>query len=222
MKSISTVTFDFLRKLNKNNNRDWFAGNKVVYEAARKEFEEFIQEAIDGIVEFDPILKGLEAKSCIFRINRDIRFSGNKSPYKENLGAFIVRGGRKNGDRFAGYYVHIEPGECMIAGGAYMPPSPWLNSIRSRIDEDPRGFISIINNREFRKHFGTIQGEKLKSAPRGYSADNPNIELLKHKSYIVVKELSDRKVTSPGFLALVIETAKAMKPLNDFLSSCNS
>jgi uncharacterized protein (TIGR02453 family) len=90
-----------------------------------------------GHAVFDPIIKGLEAKSCIFRINRDIRFTNDKSPYKSNFGAFIVRGGKKNGDKFAGYYFHIEPEKSIIAGGAYMPPAPWLSAIREKIDEKP-------------------------------------------------------------------------------------
>jgi len=118
MVTIQKNTIEFLKVLALNNNRDWFEANRSYYEASRNNFEAFIQAFIDRITEFDPVLKGLEAKSCIFRINRDIRFSTDKSPYKTNFGALVIRGGRKNIHRFAGYYIHIEPGEYMIAGGA--------------------------------------------------------------------------------------------------------
>ena len=218
MEHISQSTFDFLKKLKKNNNREWFNANRPQYEAAKAEFEKFIQAVIDSITRFEPILKGLEASSCIFRINRDIRFSNDKSPYKAHMGAFIVKGGRKNGDKFAGYYVHIEPGASMIAGGAYVPPAPWLNAIREKIDQEPEKFIKILKQKDFVLVFGELQGEKLKRTPKGYAQDHPHAELLKHKSYLVVNSPTDKEVMDPGYLNHVISVAKAMKPLNDFLN----
>jgi len=220
MIQITQPTLDFLGKLKKNNDREWFAKNRGSYEAAKSEFEAFIQEVIKKITDFDPILKGLEAKSCIYRINRDTRFSNDKSPYKTNMGAFIVRGGRKNGVRFAGYYIHLEPGSCMVAGGAYMPPSPWLNAIREKIDSDPGEFIKIISDKSFRNSFGKLQGDKVKTTPKGYTSDNPNIDLLRHKSFLVMKDLKDKEVINPGFFKNVISMAMAMKPLNDYLNDC--
>ena len=218
METIRKSTLSFLTDLQKNNERDWFKSNQKSYIEAKLNFESFIQEIISETTVFDPILKGLEAKSCIFRINRDIRFSHDKSPYKTNFGAFIVKGGRKNGDRFAGYYLHIEPGKSFIAGGAYMPPSPWLSAIREKIDHDPAKFLKIINNKDFIKTYGQLGGDKLKTPPRGYSSDNPNIELLKFKSYLVLKNVPDRVVTSSNYFEIVIEALKIMKPLNDFLT----
>jgi uncharacterized protein (TIGR02453 family) len=177
-----------------------------------------VQAVIDQITDFEPIMKGLEASSCIYRINRDIRFSNDKSPYKAHLGAFIVRGGRKNGDRFAGYYIHIEPGNSIIAGGAYMPPTPWLSAIREKIDEEPEKLLKIIRNKDFIKFFGKLDGEKLKSAPKGYPSDHPYIDLLKYKSYLVVNEVPDKKVLDKDYLPHIIDVARAMKPLNDFLN----
>lgn len=182
-------------------------------------FESFVQAVIDEITNFDPIIKGLEAKSCIYRINRDIRFSNDKSPYKTNFGAFIVRGGKKNGDRFAGHYVHIEPGNCIIAGGAYMPPALWLSAIREKIDDDPERLLKILNDKEFHRYFGKMEGDKLKSAPKGYSSDHPYLDLLNFKSYLVVNEVSDSKVTSHEYFEHVIKVVKAMKPFNDFLNN---
>lgn len=218
MSQIHQSTLDFLEKIRKNNDREWFARNRNLYESAKTEFETFVQELIGKITEFDPILKGLEANSCIFRINRDTRFSHDKSPYKTNFGAFIVRGGRKNGDRFAGYYLHLEPGSCMVAGGAYMPPTPWLSAIREKIAENPSDFIKIISSRRFKEAFGNLTGEKLKTTPKGYPSDHPQIDLLRHKSYLVVSEITDKEVTDPGFMSKVIQLFKAMKPLNDYLN----
>jgi uncharacterized protein (TIGR02453 family) len=218
MTTIKKSTLDFLDSLKDNNNRDWFIKNKPAYIDAKENFESFVQDIINNIVDFEPILKGLEVKSCVYRINRDIRFSNDKSPYKSHLGAFIVRGGKKNGDKFAGYYVHIEPEKSIIAGGAYMPPSPWLSAIREKIDEEPDEFVKIINSKDFVKYFGEIEGEKLKKAPKGYPSDHPNIELLKYKSYLIVNEVNDEFVLSQNYFDHVLKVLKAMKPFNDFLN----
>ena len=167
MESIKKSTLDFLTAIKCNNNRDWFIANRPLYLEAKENFEAFVQVIIDKLIVFEPLMKGLEAKSCVYRINRDIRFSNDKSPYKTHLGAFIIRGGKNNGDKYAGYYFHIEPGKSIMAGGAYMPPSPWLSSIREKISEQPEEFIKIINSNEFVKYFGGIDGEKLKTAPKG-------------------------------------------------------
>jgi len=218
METIKKSTLDFLTALKCNNNRDWFLLNRPIYLNAKVNFELFVQEIINKIIVFEPIMKGLEAKSCIFRINRDIRFSNDKSPYKSNFGAFIVQGGKKSGDKFAGYYFHIEPGKSMIAGGAYMPPAPWLSAIREKISENPDEFIKITDSKDFIKYFGKIDGEKLKTAPKGYPSNHPQIELLKFKSYLVVNEVSDKIIPGNDFSDHVLNVFKAMKPLNDYLN----
>ncbi len=218
MESIKKSTLDFLTAIKCNNNRDWFIANRPLYQSAKDNFDSFVQEVINGIIKFDPILKGLEAKSCVYRFNRDIRFSSDKSPYKSHFGAFIVRGGKKNGDRLAGYYFHIEPGQSILAGGAYMPPAPWLAAIREKIDERPDELHKIIKNKNFIKYFGELSGEKLKTMPKGYPKDHPQIELLKLKSYLVVNEVPDKMVLSNDLFEHVISVFKAMKPLNDYLN----
>jgi uncharacterized protein (TIGR02453 family) len=218
MAQIKKSTLDFLNELKYNNIRDWFQGNQPAYKEAKKNFESFVQELINEIISFDPELKGLEVKDSVFRINRDIRFSNDKSPYKTNFGAFMVKGGKKNGDKYAGYYFHLEPQGSMIAGGAYVPPSPWLSAIREKISEEPEEFLGIINEKEFKKYFGNVEGEKLKTAPKGYPSDHPQIEYLKLKSYLAMAEISDDKVIAPDYLEYVIKVFRAMKPLNDFLN----
>ena len=218
METIKKSTLDFLAAINVNNNRDWFIANRSMYLEAKDNFESFVQKIINEIILFEPIMKGLEAKSCVFRINRDIRFSNDKSPYKSHFGAFIVQGGKKNGDKFAGYYFHIEPGKSIMAGGAYTPPAPWLSAIREKISDSPDEFIKITKARDFIKYFGSVDGEKLKTAPKGYPKDHPHIELLKLKSYLVVNEATDKLVLSSNFQNHVISVFKTMKPLNDYLN----
>ena len=170
MKTIPRIeqpTILFLSDLALNNNRTWFADNRSRYEEARRNYEIFIQSILDEITMFDSIYKGLEAKSCIFRINRDTRFSHDKSVYKTNFGAFMVRGGKKSSDRFPGYYLHIEPGASFVAGGAYIPPSPWLNAIRDRIDSGGDELLRIISSKEYKKYFSGLEGESLKVPPQG-------------------------------------------------------
>ncbi len=219
MIKINESTLTFLSDLKKNNNKEWFAGNRSRYIEAKENFEAFIQAAINGIGSFDPFIRDLEVSSCTYRINRDIRFSSDKSIYKTHLGAFIVRGGKKNGDRYAGYYIHVEPGNLsMLAGGAYMPPAEWLRAIREKIDDQGDELVKIITDPEFGKYFGELEGEKLKTAPKGYPGDHKYIDLLKHKSYLVTSMISDDRITSKGCLEYITGASEAMKDLNNFLS----
>jgi uncharacterized protein (TIGR02453 family) len=218
MELIKKSTLDFLTAIKCNNNRDWFIANRPLYLDAKDNFDSYVQEVINEIIKFDPILRGLEVKSCVYRFNRDIRFSNDKSPYKSHFGAFIVRGGKKNGDRFAGYYFHIEPGQSILAGGAYMPPAPWLAAIREKIDETPDELVKIVKAKNFIKYFGALSGEKLKTAPKGYPKDHPHVELLKLKSYLVVNEIPDKMVLSNDLFEHVIKVFQSMKPLNDYLN----
>ncbi len=219
MNVINKSTLEFLADLKQNNYREWFQKNRKRYEDARDNFESYVQLIINNISVFDPILKGLEVKSCTYRINRDIRFSPDKTLYKSHLGAFIVRGGKNNGNRLAGYYIHVEPGgNSMVAGGAYIPPAPWLNAIREKIDDQGEKLVKILNNKELRSIFGEIEGEKLKSAPKGFPKDHPYIEYLKLKSFLVSKLFTDEEVTNKEWVGMVLEACRVMKPLNDFLN----
>ena len=218
MERINASTLEFLNLLKNNNNKEWFDKNRSMYVEAKANFGSFVQSLINEIIEFEPLMKGLEAKNCIFRINRDIRFSNDKSPYKTNMGAFIVRGGKQNGERYTGYYFHIEAGKSMLAGGAYMPPSQWLTSIREKIDDEPELFLEIINDPLFRKYFGQLEGEKLKKAPKGFAPDHKYLDLLKFKSYLAVHETTDKQVLDSKYFSHALAVFKAMKPLNDFLN----
>lgn len=214
---ISASTFKFLKELKTNNNREWFNEHKGQYEAAKLDFEQFVDKLIDGISTFDAGVRGLEAKKCVFRIYRDVRFSHDKSPYKTNLGASINPGGKKSIK--AGYYFHIEPGASFIGGGIYMPPSPQLNSVRLAIYNNCKEFKKIITKKSFVDTFGELWGEKLKTAPRDFPKDFPDMELLRYKSYIVGKDhIKDKEMQSPELLKSTIKACKEMYPFLNFLN----
>lgn len=215
---LSKSTLDFLRSLKKNNNRDWFNANKPKYEQAKKEFEVFIDKVIREISRFDKNITGIKAKDCVFRIYRDVRFSHDKSPYKNHFGAFITgRGKNSNGP---GYYIHTEPGNSFLAGGIYQPDGSQLELIRKEIDFSLKYFQKILNNKDFTKYFNGLADEgKLKTAPKGFPKDHPAIELLKHKSYIVAHKINDKQVIASDFLPHSLKIFRAMNPLNKFLNT---
>jgi uncharacterized protein (TIGR02453 family) len=207
----------FLTELKKNNNRDWFLANKKQFEKAKAELTGWVQNLIDSMKSFEPGLEGQQAKDCLFRIYRDVRFSGDKSPYKTNMGAWINAGGKKS--NLAGFYLHLEPGDSFIAGGKYMPEGDEIKAIRQEIDYNFEEFEKIIKAPDFKKHFGgKLDGEKLKMVPKGYDASNPAIEYLKMKSFIAYKPLTNKDLDSKDLIKNVAETFKMMKPLNDFLN----
>lgn len=220
MPGISKNTFQFLKELKKNNNREWFAGNKPRYEQSKAEFEIFVDALIAKIAEYDAGIASIKAKDCVFRIYRDIRFSKDKSPYKTHFGAHITSAAKKTEVHSrAGYYVHIGPGESMLAGGAYMPESTWLKAIRQEIHYNSGEFKKILSSKSFRQYFGEMEGEKLKTTPKDYPPDHPDIELLKHKSFLAAHHLNDSDVTAADFLKRAVSIFKALYPFDRFLNS---
>jgi uncharacterized protein (TIGR02453 family) len=207
---------DFLSQLREFNHRDWFNANKDLYNDAKGEFEGFVNILIPAIKSFDPEIDVGSAKECTFRIFRDIRFSKNKSPYKINFGSFISKGGRKS--PFAGYYVHLQPGESFVGGGIYMPESKYLRAIRTKIYENVEQYKQIMNNAQFKKYFSEIYGEKLKTAPRDFPKDFPEIELLKNKHYAVSYRVNDSFWTTEKVIDTLTEIFKAQLPFNQFLN----
>jgi len=208
---------EFLSSLRENNNRDWFNEHKKEYKDAKASFDEFVNRLIPGLREFDSSIDMITAKDCTFRIYRDIRFSKDKSPYKTNMGAYIARGGRKS--QFAGYYLHVEPGQSFLAGGMYMPPSDTLKKIRQEIYENIEEFKEIINKGSFVKTFGNFMShDKLKNPPKGFDKDWPDIDLLKYKSYAVMHNVDDEMLFSPGFLEYSLTIYRELYPLNRFFN----
>ena len=214
---ISKETFSFLKELKANNYKEWFDEHRNQYAVLRKQFEQFIDVVIAEISLFDKDGAQTTAKASIFRINRDIRFSNDKNPYKTNFGAFIAKGGRKGSH--AGYYIHVEPGECFLAGGIYMPSGPMLKAIREEIYDNIDTFKAIVHQPSFVKHFeGKLWEEKLKTAPKGFPKDFPDIEYLKYKHYTVAKNEPDKIYWQPEFIHEVREVFLAMKDFNAFLN----
>ena len=213
---ITQKTLQFLKDIKINNSKEWMDANRKDYEAAKKSFEDFVGEVLSGFIPFEPSFEDLQVKHCTFRINRDIRFSQNKAPYKSNFGAAFSRDGKKS--PYADYYVQIEPGASFIAGGLWMPPADRLKGIRQEIDDDLADFKKIMNQKEFKKLFPALEGEQLKTAPQGYTADNEAIEYLRFKSFTVVTPLSDKEVCDKHFAKEAVSRFKVMKPFLDFLN----
>jgi uncharacterized protein (TIGR02453 family) len=220
---INKSTINFLSALKKNNNREWFEKNKHLYEAAKTDVNNFVDELIKSFSSFDKKLGDLTAKDCVFRIYRDVRFAKDKSPYKTNMGASINAGGKKAMN--AGYYVHIEPGKVFLAGGMWMPPGDQLKKIRQEIDYNSKAIHKILDNKDFKKYFNglhDLKEYKLARPPKGYDKDHPDIELLKFTSYIVWHEYSDKEILSKDFVKELSKGGKIMKPFIDFLNTAIS
>lgn len=214
---ISKETFQFLRELKLNNQKEWFDLNRSVYIRIRKDFEDFINQIILEIGRFDQEAAQTTAKASVFRINRDIRFSKDKLPYKTNFGAYIAQGGRKGIS--AGYYIHVEPAACFLAGGIYMPSGPVLKALRKEIYDNIQEFKELLNALDFKKHFGgRLEAEKLKSAPQGFPRDFPDLDYLRYKHYTVIKNEPDSLCQKSDFIEEVKAVFGAMAPLNHFLN----
>lgn len=206
----------FLNNLQENNHKDWFDLHKKEYDKLRADWIELAANIIKQTANFDDDVKELDPKKCIFRINRDVRFSKNKDPYKNNFGISLSKGGKTTD--FCGYYIHIQPGESFIAGGSYQPMPDKLAAIRQEIDYNFEEFKSILEHKEFVKHFGLLTGDKLQRPPKGYDAENPAIEFIKHKGFLAFLKIDDKNLTEKELLKHCLSAFKAMKPLNDFLN----
>lgn len=208
----------FLKDLSKHNDREWFEKNKHRYLAAKETLEQLIAEVLKELARFDGALGNLEPKKLIFRIYRDVRFSKDKRPYKTNMGAGFSPNGKLVEE--PGYYLHIEPGKSFVAGGIYMPNAENLSKIRQEIDYNADAFNKIANAKKFRSLFKSFDdSDKLKTAPKGYPKDHPMIEVLKLKSIIVSKDLSDKEVLDKKLPKKVAEYCREIKPLNDFIKN---
>lgn len=210
--------FDFLKKLKKNNNRDWFLENKQSYEENLKQpLQQVIIELGTVLSKKAPAIQ-FNPKKSIFRINRDIRFSHNKDPYKTNIGASFVSNQYNKKEEFPGLYLHIEPGNCFIGGGLYMPSGEQIRKIRELINKDPTAFKKLISAPIVKKYFGGMTGEKLKRAPKGVAEDHPNIELLRWKQYIYIKKFKDTDFQKGNLAKKVEKEFAAMMPLVNWLN----
>lgn len=209
--------FAFLTELKNNNHKQWFDANKSWYLEVKAQFEAFVESLILHMAVHDPDLAYLSVRDCTYRIYRDIRFSPDKTPYKTNMGAYLVKGGKKS--QLAGYYFHVEPGNCMIAGGLWMPEPNLLKKVRWGIYENIEEFVSIIEDPAFKAFFPQIDEDAVLSRPpRDFPSDFPYIHLLKFKSYTVSHPLDDADVLAPDILERVVEAFCLLKPFVHFFN----
>jgi uncharacterized protein (TIGR02453 family) len=213
-------TLTFLKNLKKNNNKIWFDQNKEKYLTARDDFEKFVNRLLQKMISFDADMKELEANKCLYRINRDLRFSKNKTPYKINISAYFNKGGKKSIN--AGYYFHVQPGGNSFAGGGlWMPEATQLKKVRQEIDYCFPEFKKIVNATAFKKNYGELEREKgqvLINIPKGYDKDNPAGEFLKLKSFVASKYIPDKALHEPQLVDEIAGYFKALTPLLKFIN----
>lgn len=207
----------FLDDLAENNNREWFLANKKRYETMKSEYHNLVNDLLLEMKPLDSKLNHLEVKNCVFRINRDVRFSKDKSPYKTHLGIWLSSG--QKGIHRSGYYVHIENNNSFIAGGCYTPEASDLNKIRKEICFFYEDLNSILENKSLKKVFGTFEKtntNSLKNPPRGYEKDHKAIEFIKLKSFILSHRLETKDIHEKNFVSEIAKKLILLKPLNDF------
>ena len=212
-------TLKFLKDLPKNNNKPWFEQHRADYESAKEDFSHFIQLLIDKHGAKDPAIKSLTAKECTFRINRDVRFSKDKSPYKNNFGASINRGGKKS--IYAGYYFHCQPGEAFVGGGLWVPLPAELKKVRQEVDYCFDEFKKIVKSTKFKAVYGDLVKDKetsLVNLPQGFEKDNAAAEYIKLKSFIAMKKLDDSVLTSKNLIKEAGTAFETLQPLVYFLN----
>jgi uncharacterized protein (TIGR02453 family) len=216
---LSKETLQFLEDLKANNNRDWFLDNKKRYEIFKKDYHKLVSDFLDAMKPLDASLEMLEIKNCTFRINRDIRFSKDKSPYKAHLGVWLSAGAK--GQNRSGYYVHIEKGSSFIAGGFYSPEAEDLKKVRKEIAFFYDDLDAILNDKNFKKEFKNLdvnESNALKNPPRGYEKEHPAIEFLKLKSFTASQKFDIAEVTKKDFVAVMSQKLIALKPFNEFIN----
>ena len=216
---IQKTTMQFLADLKKNNTREWFEANRKRYEAAKENVLELAAQLIKTIGAFDKDIAELEPKQCIFRINRDVRFSKNKAPYKNNMSLMVSKGGKKS--ESAAFYIQIEPGQAFIGCGYWGPEAKKLIAVRQEIDYNFKDWQKIINAKKFKETFveGLSKEDTLQRPPKGYDIENPAIEFLKLKSFVVIKKIPDSLLQDKSFGKELLDIYKVVKPMLDFLNT---
>lgn len=217
---LQKTTLSFLKELKKNNTKQWFDTNRKKYEAAKADFAVLTNAVIQALGKKDPFIASLQAKDCTFRINRDVRFSKNKDPYKTNMGMYLSRGGKKS--VFSGYYFHVEPGgNSFMGGGLYMPEPDVIKKVRQEIDYNWEEFNKIISQKKFKATYGNLQREEgmvLSREPKGYEKDNPAIEYIKLKSWVAIAPVTDQLLTSDHLVKEIVSAFETLQPMIEFLN----
>lgn len=214
---LSKESLQFIDDLTANNNRDWFLDNKKRYEKFKTDYQNLVAEFLAEMKPLDPSLELLEVKNCTFRINRDIRFSKDKTPYKNHLGIWMSSGAK--GANRAGYYIHIGKNESFIAGGFYSPEAEDLKKVRKEIAFFYDDLEEIVSEKAFKKIYEKLDtSNSLKNAPKDYEKDHPAIEFLKLKSFTATQKFEYNEATKSDFVKKTVEKLILLKPLNDFIN----
>ncbi len=216
---IQPSTLEFLRDLKANNNKEWFDQNRKRYDKVKLDYISLAGTLLDQMKHIDPSLEMLTAKDCIFRINRDIRFSADKSPYKTNLGIVLQPGGKRL--TRAAYYFHIEEGACFAGGGLWMPEGPLLQKVRQEIHYFYPDLVEILGNKDFKKIYGDLDiepGQKLSRPPKGYFASDPAIEYIKLKSFTASTLVANNLLTSEKLVSTIAGYFEVLKPLIKYIN----
>jgi len=216
---LQPTTIKFLKDLKNNNSKEWFDNNRKRYEAAKEDFSVIVTAIIQEFGKKDPSIQLLTAKECMFRINRDVRFSKNKSPYKTNMGASFSKGGKKS--ILAGYYFHCEPGQAFIGGGLWMPESDVVKKVRQEIDYCFDEFSKILKNKKFVAVYKGLEisdQTSLTREPKGYEKDNNAIQFIKLKSWLATVALTDADLTNKALVSKIVSAFEALQPFIEFLN----
>ncbi|NJB35604.1 DUF2461 domain-containing protein [Croceivirga sp. JEA036] len=210
MSKITKETLNFLKDLAKNNNREWFAENKATFKEHEIVIKEFYQSVLDNLNKHDQI-----EKLKLFRIYRDVRFSKDKTPYKAHFaGSFTRAGAALRG----GYYLRIKPGESFIAAGFFGPEKEDLLRIRKEWEQDASELREILNTTAFKNIWGNLEGEELKTAPKGFDKEHPAIEFIRKKQYLFTRSFTDKEVLSSSFTKTIDESYLAIRPFFNLMS----
>jgi len=208
--TVSKEVFNFLSDLKKNNNKEWFEEHKPEFKRHQSEVKTFLEAAKDNLNHHDEI-----EKTKMFRIYRDVRFSKDKTPYKSHFAGFFSRlGAHLRG----GYYIHIKPGESFLGVGFFAPNKEDLFRIRKELEMEAGEFREVINQEELKSIWGELRGDELKTAPKGFDKEHPDIDLIRKKQFMFVRNFSDKEVLSPSFLDEVDKSYKAIRPYFDLMS----
>ncbi|WP_350291829.1 DUF2461 domain-containing protein [uncultured Croceitalea sp.] len=208
---IKKEAFEFLKKLEKNNNREWFTENKNTFKVHETDAKAFYNAVMENLNKHDQI-----EKLKIFRIYRDVRFSKDKTPYKAHFAGSFSRMGL---ERRGGYYLRIKPGETFLAAGFWEPNKEDLLRIRKELELDASEFRAVIDKKSFKSVWGELQGDAVKTAPKGFDKEHPDIDLLRHKQFIFVRNFADKEVLAKDFITQVDHSFKAIRPYFDLMSS---
>ncbi|WP_293741292.1 DUF2461 domain-containing protein [uncultured Pedobacter sp.] len=214
IKQMPLSSFEFLRLLKNNNERNWFNDHKMAYQKELGYIESFAQQLLDLMNTHD-VIETASGKKSLYRIYRDTRFSNDKTPYKTHWSGSFKRAGKQ---RRGGYYFHIEPGNSFVAGGFFGPSPQDLKLIREQISFDAAPLREILSVESFASFFGALKGEQLKTAPKGFDADHQDIDLLRYKQFLLIHQFTDEEVLSTDFPGYCNQGFKNMRPFFDYMS----